>query len=125
MTDEVAIAKLLQDWSAATAAGDYAALEPLMHPDVLFLTSGAEPFGRDQFRLSFESITKVMSLKSSVETRELTVTGEFAFAHNYITVTLSQKSGGTPMERSGHVLSVYKRTDGRWQLYRDANLMTR
>jgi len=126
MTDEQAIRDLIDRWQAASAVGEYASLDPLMHPDVIFLTAGNEPFGRDQFRLGFESITRTMRLESSTDLRELTVAGDFAFAHSFIRVRMVPKAGGgDPIERQGHVLSVYKRTEDRWQLFRDANLMVR
>jgi len=31
--------------------------------------------------------------------------------------------GGAPMKRAGHTLSVLRKTGGRWQLARDANLL--
>jgi ketosteroid isomerase-like protein len=32
--------------------------------------------------------------------------------------------GGAPVKRAGHTLSVLRKSGGRWQLARDANLLT-
>ena len=45
--DERAIRALVQEWMRASKAGDTAAVLDLMTDDVLFMTPGAEPFGKD------------------------------------------------------------------------------
>ena len=38
-------------------------------------------------------------------------------------VTVTSKHGGTPMRRSGHTLSIFRKSDGKWLLTRDANML--
>ena len=124
-TDELAIRDLIARWTEASAQSDYAALEPLMHPDVVFLTCGNEPFGRERFRAGFLKITETMNFQGSTEVLEVRVDGELAYARAFVDVQINPKAGGAPIIRQGHVLSVYKRNpEGHWQLFRDANLMT-
>jgi ketosteroid isomerase-like protein len=33
-------------------------------------------------------------------------------------------AGGEPARRSGYTLTILKKTDGRWRLFRDANLVS-
>jgi len=52
------------------------------------------------------------------------VVGEWAYMRNFLTVTMKPKAGGKPVSRSGYALTILrKRPDGRWVLFRDANLM--
>ena len=138
--DELAIHNVIARWTEGSSQGDYAVLEPLMHPDVLFLTAGNEPFGREAFRQGFLALTETMSFQASTEVFELGIADDLAVARTFISVRISPKP--TPgdacppdpaappdpriLERKGHVLSVFRRNQaGDWQLYRDANLMTR
>jgi ketosteroid isomerase-like protein len=130
-----AIRELIDRWTEASERSDYAALEPLMHPDVLFLTTG-DSLNRDQFRIAFLNIIGLMDFESQTTVQEIEIDGELAFARNYISVRITPKpASDSPAaqaeaearvtERKGHVLSIYKRSpSGQWQLYRDANMMT-
>jgi uncharacterized protein (TIGR02246 family) len=137
--DEFAIHNLIARWTEASCQSDYAALEPLMHPDVLFLTAGNEPFGRDTFRDSFLALTDTMEFQASTQVLELAIADDLAYARTFVDVHIHPKGTtgeicdpppGQPeaavLDRKGHVLSIYRRNEqGEWQLYRDANLMTR
>ena len=124
-TDELAIRDLIARWTEASSQSDYAALEPLMHPDVVFLTPGSEPFGRERFHAEFLNITETMNFEGSTEVLEVYVDGELAFARTFVDVRIQPKAGGEATVRQGHVLSIYKHgPDGQWQLFRDANLLT-
>jgi uncharacterized protein (TIGR02246 family) len=126
--DEQAIHELHQRWIDASEAGDYAALELLIHPDVLFFTPGSEPFGRAAFRASFQHIVQTMRLKVASEVRDIEISGDLASAWGHVKVSILPRETGGPgetMHREGFVLSVYRRSpeDGQWQVWRDANLM--
>jgi uncharacterized protein (TIGR02246 family) len=124
--DEQAIRKVIAEWIEASARGDYAAIEPLMHPGIIFLTAGNEPRGREQFQEGFLNIVKTMRLESTSEVREIEISGDLAYAWCWVQVRLASTSDDVNVERKGNVLSVYKRNaEGRWQLWRDANLMLR
>jgi ketosteroid isomerase-like protein len=41
-----------------------------------------------------------------------------------LTVTTYPVDGTTPTRRSGPVLSVLRKQNGRWAIYRDANMIT-
>src|SRR5262249_17331701 len=47
--DEQEIRALVENWLAATRAGDTATVLKLMSDDVVFLVPGVEPFGKDVF----------------------------------------------------------------------------
>lgn len=124
--DEQEIRGLVRQWAHASTAGDYLALEQMMHPGVVFLTPGNEPMTIDAFRESFLNVVKSMHLECEADTREVEVSGVLAYAWNWISVRLRGASEDVVVSREGYSLSVYKRDDQeRWKLWRDANLIAR
>jgi uncharacterized protein (TIGR02246 family) len=120
--DERAIRALVDRWMEASRAGDTAALLELMSDDVLFTVPGREPFGKDEFRATSEAM-KDFRVDGRAEVREIEVVGETAWIRNHIDLTVTPP-GGEPMRRSGYTLTVLKKDgDGRWRLFRDANLV--
>lgn len=120
--DEQQIRELVAEWARASEAGDLDAVDQLMDPEILFFTAGNEPFGRDAFRQHFAANVKTMQLQVRADVREVTVTGDHAIACTWLDIRIAPPNGD-PMTRTGFTLSVYRRPpDGRWQLWRDANL---
>jgi len=120
--DERAIRALVDRWMEASRAGDTAAVLELMSDDVLFTVPGREPFGKDEFRATSEAM-KDFRVDGRAEVREIEVVGETAWIRNHIDLTVTPP-GGEPMRRSGYTLTVLKKDgDGRWRLFRDANLV--
>ena len=56
MTDESGIRQLQRTWFRATMDGDVATISDLMTDDVVFLTTGRAPFGRQEFIDSFNAM---------------------------------------------------------------------
>ena len=124
--DKRAIRDVIDTWVRATAEGDLDALGPLMAEDVVFLTPGNhEPMrGRGTFMSGFRSGLQQMRIDATSDIREIEVAGDWAYCWNHLKVTMSPRDGGEPTRRSGPVLSVFRReTDGRWVLFRDANML--
>jgi uncharacterized protein (TIGR02246 family) len=121
--DEREIRELVETWMDASRRGDTAAVLELMTDDVLFITPGREPFGKEQFRSISEAMRDV-ELDGSAEIREVEVIGDRAWIRNRIDLTL-MPAGGEPLRRSGYTLTILRKCeDGRWRLFRDANLVT-
>lgn len=121
--DAQQIRDLVAAWCRATAAGDLEAIKPLMDDDILFLTPGAEPFGRDTFVQHFTRNVKQMDLNVTAHVREVEVREDLAFARTWLEVRITPSSG-EPMTRTGYSLAVYRRRPGGpWKLWRDANLV--
>ena len=120
--DERAIRALVQEWMRASKAGDTAAVLDLMTEDVLFMTPGAEPFGKDAFRERAASLNAV-EIDGNAETLEIEVLGDRAWLRNRLEMTMTS-AGGEARRRSGYTLTILKQGgDGRWRLFRDANLV--
>jgi uncharacterized protein (TIGR02246 family) len=122
--DETAIRDLVATWMQASRQGDTDTVLGLMTDDVVFMVPGHEPFGKAAFRAASESM-KGMRMESKSEIRELQVIGGWAYARNFIEVTMTPPGGDQPIRRSGYTLTLFrKEADGRWLLARDANLLT-
>jgi len=122
--DETAIRDLVATWMQASRQGDTDTVLGLMTDDVVFMVPGHEPFGKAAFLAASESM-KGMRMESKSEIRELQVIGGWAYARNFIEVTMTPPGGDQPIRRSGYTLTLFrKEADGRWLLARDANLLT-
>ena len=121
--DERAIRELVETWMTASKAGDTATVLDLMTDDVVFMTIGQEPFGKEHFRDSSESMRGI-DIDGQAETLEVEVLGDTAWIRNRLEMVMTPE-GGEPMRRSGYTLTILKKGgDGRWRLFRDANLVT-
>jgi uncharacterized protein (TIGR02246 family) len=106
----------------ASEAGDVNAVLSLMADEVIFTVPGREPFGKDVFRAASEAMKNV-HLTGTSDIREIKVLGDWAYIRNYIEITLMPPDGAA-MRRRGYTLSILrKQSDGKWVLWRDANLV--
>jgi len=121
--DERAIRELVETWMKATNSGDVATVLDLMANDVLFMTPRGKPFGKEEFRTRSESL-KGLEMDGRAEIREIEVLGDRAWIRNHIDVAMGPPSGEA-QHRSGYTLTILKKgADGRWRLFRDANLVS-
>ena len=121
--DERAIRELVDTWMIATKAGDLATVLDLMADDVIFMTPGAEPFGKEAFKTALESMSGT-AMDGRAEVREIEMVGDWAWVRNHIEMAMTLP-GGDPVNRAGYTLSILRKgADGRWRLFRDANLVS-
>ncbi len=123
MSDDVrAIRNLIDRWMKASKAGDTASVLNMMTDDVVFMTCGREPFGKEEFA-STSAAMKDMKVDGTAEVRELAITGDWAWARTHLSVSVTMPDG-KEMRRSGYTLTILtKGMDGRWLIARDANLL--
>jgi ketosteroid isomerase-like protein len=79
------------------------------------------------FSISFflHSFTGKMLFDGKSEIQEIEVAGNFAYCWSHLTLTVTPLPSGSPSKRAGHILSIFRREeDGRWVLFRDANMLT-
>ena len=120
--DEQAIRELVSTWMKASEVGDIDTVLSLLADDVIFMVPGREPFGKEQFRAASEGMKNVRIAGTS-DIREIKVLSDWAYIRNYIEITVMPPDG-TPMQRRGYTLSIFrKQSDGKWALWRDANLV--
>jgi len=124
--DERQIRDLVATWMSATRAGDLATVLDLMTDDVKFLVAGRPPFGKEQFTAAMTPATPgtpMPHIDGHSEILEVHVEGNLAYIVTQLTVDMAPP-GGPTTRRSGNTLSVLRKQAGRWQLARDANLLT-
>jgi len=124
--DEQQIRELVATWMSATKAGDIATVLSLMTDDVVFLVAGQQPLGKEQFAVAMKpqaAGAPMPNIDGHSEIQEVQVTGNFAYMWSRLNVEMTMPDGKVT-QRAGHTLSVFRKTAGRWQLARDANLLT-
>jgi uncharacterized protein (TIGR02246 family) len=123
--DEQSIRALIAEWLSATAAGDLSKILPLMGEDVVFLIAGQPPMrGRDEFAAAFNSGAGKIRIEPTGTIQEIQVARDLAYCWNHLQVTITPLPAGVPMRRSGNTLTVLrKEADGRWVVFRDANML--
>jgi uncharacterized protein (TIGR02246 family) len=122
--DERAIRDVIQRWMDATKAGDLDTVLSLMADDVVFMTPGREPFGKQEFAAASRSMSG-MKIEGESTPVEIKVLGDWAYVRNRIKVSVTPSPGAQMQMRSGYTLSIFSRQpDGRWLLARDANLLS-
>jgi uncharacterized protein (TIGR02246 family) len=120
--DEQQIRDLVATWVRASQTSDAETLDQLIDPDILFHRPGMEPFGRDGFLDHVRRNAGNVKIEVQADVQEVQVSGELAFARTKLDVHVTPE-GKETMRRSGYALTVYRRSpEGRWRLYRDANL---
>ena len=120
--DERAIRELVETWMEASKAGDIARVLELMTDDVIFMVAGQEPFGKETFEANAQSMSGVV-MDGRAEVLEMQVLGDWAWIRSHIEVTMTPPDG-EPVHRAGRTLSILRKDgDGRWRLFRDANLV--
>ena len=125
MSDEEQIRDAITTWLRLSAAGDVSQILPLMAEDVVFLVAGQQPMrGRQAFATSFAGWQGNFTLETHCEIQEIQVSGNLAYSWTRLSVTMTPVAGGSANRRSGNTLTVWrKNTEGKWQIFRDANLL--
>ena len=123
--DEQAIRDLIERWHGATAEGDVQGILKLMSEDVVFLVVGQPPLrGRQAFAKGLTKALENFRIESSSDIQEININGDWAYVWNYLVVVMTPTAGGGANRRTGNVLSVLRKEDGAWVMFRDANLLT-
>jgi uncharacterized protein (TIGR02246 family) len=124
-TEQDAIRALHARWMDALSAQDLASLLSMMTEDVVLLSPGGAPIGRDGFRERFSSAHEALEIHCVSELEEVIVDGAVAIARSRDSLTVRPRDGGSMAAFAGHRLTVYRRqADGRWLLARDAHTLT-
>jgi uncharacterized protein (TIGR02246 family) len=122
--DEQAIRDLIATWLAASKAGDTKTVLSLMAADVVFLVPGQPPMrGKSAFAAAQGALND-LDIDATSEIQEIEVSGDWAYSWTKLTVVVTPRKGGASVKRSGHTLSVLRKQNGAWVLFRDANLLS-
>jgi uncharacterized protein (TIGR02246 family) len=123
--DEQQIRDLVATWMAATREGDVATVLSLMTDDVVFLVAGREPFGKDVFeaQLATDDKGRGPRIEGRSDIQEIHVAGDVAYMWTRLRVEMTPAGSTQTTRRAGHTLTILRKTQGRWQIARDANLL--
>ncbi len=122
-TDEQAIREMVATWMKASRAGDTETVLGLMAEDAVFLTPGHPPMrGRAAFAAA-QSQLKPFKLDAASEIQEVRVLGDWAYLWTHLRVAMIPTSGAAPIKRQGYTLTILKKQNGKWVLFRDANML--
>jgi uncharacterized protein (TIGR02246 family) len=123
--DEQAIRALHSTWIDAVNAGDLVRLLAVMAGDVVFLSPGQAPLGRDEFSPGFSAAHQQSRIDCVSELEEVVVVGEVAYTRARDSLSVTPRAGGEAMQLAGHRITLYpKQPDGRWVLARDAHTLS-
>jgi uncharacterized protein (TIGR02246 family) len=125
-TDEQEIRQLVSDWMYATKAGDIDRVLTLMADDAIFLVPGRPPMRKADFEATSREMAgeEGPEFDGSSDIQELEILGDWAYMWQKLTVITTLPDGSPPVKRQGHTLTIFKKQDGRWVLFRDANMLT-
>ena len=122
--DEQEIRRVHSIWIAAVNAGDLERLLTLVEQDVVFLTPGHPPSGRQNFSSNFIAAHQQMQIDWSSDLEEVSIFGEIAYTRSRDTLSMVPRAGGKPAQLGGHRMTVYrKQGDGRWLLSPDIHTL--
>jgi uncharacterized protein (TIGR02246 family) len=97
-----------------------------MTDDVVFLSPGQAPVGRQGFPAGFLTAHQQFRIRCTSELEEVTVVGEVAYTLCRDSLSMTPRAGGVSTEVGGHRITIYrKQSDGRWLLARDAHTLAR
>jgi uncharacterized protein (TIGR02246 family) len=122
--DEQAIRDVIAQWINASATGDVGTMLTLLADDMLFVVPGAPPFGKQDFKSTWEGPMKGAKVKADATVEEVLISGDFGVTRTRVRVEITTADGNSSSAR-GYTMSLFrKQPDGRWLLARDANLLT-
>jgi uncharacterized protein (TIGR02246 family) len=122
--DEQKVRETHATWISAVNAGDLARLLTMTTDDLVLLSPGQEPSGRDGFAAKFSGAKETMRFQCTSELEEVVVAGEVAYTRARDALTCTPRSGGDTMHFAGYRMTVYRQQpDGRWLLARDIHTL--
>jgi uncharacterized protein (TIGR02246 family) len=124
--DEQAITDVVATWISASKAGDTDTVLGLMADDVVFLVPGQPPMrGKAAFAAAAAAQAKHQPFKLDADSKieEIRVFGEWAYLWTKLAVVIVPNEGAPPIKRQGNTLSIFRKQNGKWVLFRDANML--
>ncbi|HZZ91011.1 MAG TPA: SgcJ/EcaC family oxidoreductase [Usitatibacter sp.] len=118
------IRELHSTWINAVNNADLELLLALMTDDVVFLSPGQAPIGRDGFRANFSAAHQQARIRCISELEEVVVVGEVAYTRSRDSLSVTPRASGEPTQLAGYRMTIYRRgPEGRWLLARDAHTL--
>jgi len=119
--DEQAIRDLVSTWISASNAGDTQKVLSLMADDVVFLVPGQKPMRKADY-IAGQAALEHVAMQAKSEIQEIKVFSDWAYLWTKLSVVMTPRGGG-PGTRAGNTLSILQKRNGKWVLFRDANML--
>ncbi len=128
MSDEQEIKNLFSNWIKSTIEGNLELARQCIADDAVFFVPGVGEMDKESFAQaaaggSPEDSPIAYDLDSKL--RELKVFGDQAYLWIESILVCTPKNGDPSTRMAGHSLSILEKRNGRWQIIRDANTMTK
>jgi uncharacterized protein (TIGR02246 family) len=121
--DKEQIRQLVHTWLDASKRGDLPTLLKLLADDVLFITPGKEPFGKEAFATANKQQMQDTQMEAAIDIKEIEGVDDWAWMRSFLRVSFTQ-AGKDPLRLSGHILTILqKNPEGQWVIKRDANFV--
>ncbi len=118
------IRELHARWIAAVNAGELERLLSWMTDDVVLISPGQAPQGREGFAANYRAALERIRFHCTSDLEEVLVAGDLAYTRCRDTLAITPLGGGDTTTFSGHRCTVYRRQpDGRWLLARDIHTL--
>jgi len=125
-SDQQQIRDVIATWLKASADNDLDTVLGLMTEDAVFLRPGCPPMrSRAAYAAASQSMAGKIKIEGHPDIQEIHVSGDYAYVWNYLRMTITPLPAGSPKKSEGPILTVFRKDpDGRWRLFRDANMLT-
>jgi uncharacterized protein (TIGR02246 family) len=121
--EEQAVRKVVADWLEASKRGDLDTQLSLMADDVVFMTVGQEPFGKEEFKARSKGLGKI-ELEANSNIIEVKLLSDWAWMRSHLEIKVTMPDGNK-MQKAGYILTVLQQqSNGSRVISRDANLLT-
>jgi uncharacterized protein (TIGR02246 family) len=122
MNDEQVIRETIQNWLAASKAGDAQSLAAMLDDEMLFVVRGQAPFGKREFLAGSQG--KPYAFDATAEVREVVVNGNWALTRVELVIDVTATQDARQMRFMGPTMTVWRKaaTAG-WRIWRDANMV--
>ena len=122
--EEDEIRRLIDGWLRATSAGELERVLGMMTEDAVFLAPSRPPIrGRQEFAAKQIGM-QGSQVEATSEIEEIRVFGDWAYVWTQLQVVVTPSPKESPVKRAGPTLSVLRKKDGKWRMYRDANMLS-
>jgi uncharacterized protein (TIGR02246 family) len=119
--DEKAIRDQIAAWIKASKHGDMKTLAAILADDMKFIVVGQPAFGKKEFFAGGGGAP--YKFKSKLKLREVNVFGSFAQSWLELALEIQPTKDAPVMKLAGPTLTVWKKSRGHWQIWRDANMV--
>jgi len=128
MNDEQEIRSLFENWIKSTVEGNLELARLCIANDAVFFVPGIGKMDKESFAQAAAGGSPAdspINYDLDSKLREIKIFGEQAYIWIESNLLCLPKNGDPTTRMAGHSLSILEKRNGRWQIIRDANTMTK